>query len=455
MSLTLPDGSEKRDGGMLNFKLRDIRIIMIVVNFVAVLFVTVFIATTTDRICEGFEARDFLDTIHALPIRPASNVIIVTVLYLLLILIYVVKEKLYRNQTKRLYVSLALEFVISVVIVVLINFNYNGIFFLVFTDLVYYAKGNKGKYLVMCLALVSFMLTDSKFLSINFSLYSINDYFNYYDASVQQYLVGGYNLLISLNIILFIIYCILMIQQQRGMIDEINMLYEEIRKTNEDLQNANSQLGEYAKITERMGEIKERNRLAREIHDTLGHTLTGISVGIDACIATIDVSTADAKTHLERISEVARNGILDIRRSINELKPDSLERLSLESSITKMITDMKSITDMEIFFDCRIQQIKFDEDEESAIYRVIQESLTNAMRHGKASRVRIVMERQNDMVVLTIRDNGIGCSEIKNGFGTKHIMERIGMLNGTVEFKSDNGFSVIARIPIRWGEEYD
>ena len=169
----------------------------------------------------------------------------------------------------------------------------------------------------------------------------------------------------------------------------------------------------------------------------------------------VESSPKEAKAHLERISAVARNGLLDIRRSVNELKPDALERLGLESSITKMITDMKSVTDMQIFFDCRMGPLKFDEDEESAIYRVIQESLTNAMRHGKASRVRIVMERQEDMAVLTIRDNGIGCGEMKNGFGTKHIMERIGMLNGTVEFQSGDGFSVIARIPIRWGEEYD
>jgi signal transduction histidine kinase len=267
--------------------------------------------------------------------------------------------------------------------------------------------------------------------------------------------VGAYNLLISLNIILFIIYCIQLIQQQRGTIEEVHMLYEEIHRANEDLQNANSQLAEYAKITEHMGETRERNRLAREIHDTLGHTLTGISVGIDACIATVELAPKETKEHLERISQVARNGLLDIRRSVNELKPDALERLSLEAAITKMITDMKSITDMEIFFDCKIPQPKFDEDEESAIYRVIQESLTNAMRHGKASRVRITMEKIEDMVILTIRDNGIGCSEIKSGFGTKHIMERIGMLNGTVEFQSENGFSVIARIPIRWGEEYD
>lgn len=440
---------------MQKLKLRDVRSIMMIVNFIAVLFVSASIAVTTERICSNYEAREFLDTIHALPLKPILNVYIVVLLYVLLLITFIIREKFYVNQPSKIYTTLVLDFVISAVIVGVMNFNYNGIFFLVFTGVLFYVKGDKGKYLMICLALISFLLTDSKLLSINYNLYSINDYFNYYDASVQQYLIGAYNLLTSLNIILFIIYCILMIQQQRGTIEEVNMLYEEIRKTNEDLQNANSQLAEYAKITEHMGETKERNRLAREIHDTLGHTLTGISVGIDACIATVEVAPKETKAHLERISEVARNGLLDIRRSVNELKPDSLERLSLETAILKMITDMKSVTDMEIYFDCKIKQLKFDEDEESAIYRVIQESLTNALRHGKASRVRITMEKEDDMVLLTIKDNGIGCSEIKNGFGTKHIMERIGMLNGTVEFRSENGFSVIARIPIRWGEEYD
>lgn len=439
---------------MQQVKLRDVRVLMIAVNFIAVLFTAVSVSATTEWICSRYEARDFLDTVHAIPVQPRMNVVVVTALYVVLVAVFIAQER-YANQARRIYLFLVLEFVISAVIVGVMNFNYNGLFFLVFTGVMYHAKGDKGKYLVICLTLISFLLTDFKLLSIHFDLYSINDYFNFYDASVQQYLLGAYNLLSLLNIILFIIYCILMIQQQRGTIDEVNLLYEEIRKTNQDLENANHQLKEYAKITEHMGKTKERNRLAREIHDTLGHTLTGISVGIDACIAMVELAPKEAKAHLERISAVARNGLLDIRRSVNELKPDAMERLGLESSITKMITDMKSVTDMQIFFDCRIKPLKFDEDEESAIYRVIQESLTNAMRHGKASRVRIVMERQEDTAVLTINDNGIGCSEIKNGFGTKHIMERIGMLNGTVEFKSENGFSVIARIPIRWGEEYD
>lgn len=442
---------------MQKLKLRDIRVAMMIVNFIAVLFVSCSIGVTTEKICSEYVAREFLDTVAAIPVRPWANVHIVLLLYAFLILNFIAREANYLKQTKAIYVSLVMDFAVSAIIVFVLNFNYNGIFFLVFTGIILYVKGDKGKYMMIGLALMSFLLTDSKLLSLNYDLYSLNNYFNYYEASVQQYLVIVSNLLSSLNIILFMIYCILMIQQQRGTIEEVNLLYEEIRRTNADLQNANNQLEEYAKITERMGETKERNRLAREIHDTLGHTLTGLSVGIDACIATVEAAPKEAKLHLEKLSAVARNGLLDIRRSVNELKPDSLERLSLKAAITKMITDMKSITDMEIFFDCEIKPLKFDEDEESAIYRVIQESLTNAMRHGKASRVRIVMKKQEDQVLLMIRDNGIGCAEIKNGFGTKHIMERIGMLNGTVEFESENGegFGVIARIPIRWGEEYD
>lgn len=186
----------------------------------------------------------------------------------------------------------------------------------------------------------------------------------------QQYLLGFYNIVVSTNILIFIVYCIYVIQNQRGTIDEVNSLYEQLRKANEDLQKANEQLKEYSRLMEKMGETKERNRLAREIHDTIGHTLTGISAGIDACITMVEKNPQETKKQLEMISWV---------------------------------------------------NIKSGEGE----------------------------------IILTVRDNGIGCKDMKKGFGTRHIMERIKMLNGTVEFDGTNGFTVTARIPIRWGEEYD
>ena len=78
---------------------------------------------------------------------------------------------------------------------------------------------------------------------------------------------------------MFVVYCVNIINQQQGNLDEIHAL-------NEQLQDVNEQLQEYSVMAEKMAETRERNRLAREIHDTLGHTLTGIAAGIDACLAT-------------------------------------------------------------------------------------------------------------------------------------------------------------------------
>lgn len=436
-------------------KLRDVRFIMLMVNFIAIFFVTGIVEVTTNNICREYSARDFLDSLYSFPVNPMNNFKICIFLCFLLLTSFVIREWSYNDDLRIVYGTLVMDFILSFMVILVTNFNYNGILFYAFANVIAHLRGNKSKYFMISLALVSFLITDSGLLSMKYNLYELEDYFAYYDLSMQQKLIGFHNVLGTVNIILFLIYCIQLIQQQKGTIDEINMLNEEIKKTNMDLHNANRQLEEYAKITEHLGETKERNRLAREIHDTLGHTLTGISCGIDACIATVETAPSATKEHLERISEVARNGLLEIRRSVSELKPDALERLCLETAITKMITDMKSVANIQIYFDCKISPLKFDEDEEGAIYRVIQESLTNAIRHGKATKVSIVMERNDGKVFLTIQDNGVGCKEIKSGFGTRHIMERIEMLNGNVEFSGENGFCVKATIPIRWGEEYD
>lgn len=307
----------------------------------------------------------------------------------------------------------------------------------------------------MLLSIAGILIADYELIAINYNLYSIEDYISFYNSTTQQYIIGFYNIIVSINIIVFIIYCIYVIQDQRGTINEVKTLYDKLSKANEDLQEANNQLKEYSKLMEKMGETKERNRLAREIHDTLGHTLTGISAGIDACIATVERSPAETKKQLEVIAKVTREGIKDIRRSVNRLRPDALERLNLETAIQKMIKEVESMANTNIFFESQVDHLKFDSDEEDTIYRVIQESLTNAIRHGKATQVWVQIRSEEGEIILTIKDNGIGCKVMKKGFGTRHIVERIEMLNGKVEFEGTNGFTVTARIPIRWGEKYD
>jgi signal transduction histidine kinase len=85
----------------------------------------------------------------------------------------------------------------------------------------------------------------------------------------------------------------------------------------------------------------------------------------------------------------------------------------------------------------------------------VKESITNAVRHGHAQKIYITLKRENAVLYLEIKDNGIGCENITYGFGTRHMKERIEMLGGIVEFEGKNGFVVKAKIPIRWGKTYD
>jgi signal transduction histidine kinase len=431
------------------------KISMIAINLIAVLFITILIYVTTKNICDNIIAREFIDHVSTIPWKPFRTIIASVSLFCVLILSFIVRDFLYCNNNKVMYITLLIDLLTSIIIIYFLNFNYNGILFLVIANVVTYTKGIRGRYVLMLLSVAGILIADYELISINFSLYSINDYIGFYDSTTQQSLMVCYNTIVSVNMILFIIYCIYVIQNQRGTIDEVNTLYEKLSKANEDLQTANEQLKEYSRITEKMGETKERNRLAREIHDTLGHTLTGISAGLDACLTTVDLSPQQTKKQLEMISEVTRQGINEVRRSVNKLRPDALERLNLESAIRKMILDVESMANTRVTFDSKVDHLKFDADEEDAIYRVIQESLTNAIRHGNATQVWVQIESAEGEIILIIKDNGVGCQVMKKGFGTRHIMERIELLKGKVEFEGTNGFTVTARIPIRWGEVYD
>ena len=445
---------------MKNLTLSGIHRLMVLENLIAVIFVSGIIWYTTGRICSDFGAREFLDTVSAIPQNPLNTMVLSIGLYLLLAVLMDFQNLLEKRQSAKSshWLFPILDFLVAFSIITVLDFNYNGILFLVFSGLMIHLKSQKERYAIIFIAVFGYMMTNAQLLSGMMRLYSISDYFSFYDAGVQQRLIVAYNVLNSISIILFIIFCMILVLEQRGTIMEINSLNEEIKKTNADLQNAYVQLEEYAKMTEHMGQMQERNRLAREIHDTLGHTLTGLAVGLDAVVATVgDVPNETTKDQLSKLSDMSRNGLLEVRRSVSQLKPDVSEKLPLREAITKMITDMRSVSDTEIFFSYEAESLNFDEDEESAIYRVVQEGITNAIRHGRASKIYITLKQEYGSVLLKIKDNGTGCDEIKEGFGTKHILERIHMLNGDVVFisKAGEGFTIEATIPIRWGEKYD
>lgn len=438
---------------MKDKKLQTIKIIMLTLNVAAVLFYAVFINVTTRNICGHYTAREFIANVNSIPWKPYQMNLYINLLLLGIVILFILREYIFYGNSKVGTATLVIDLIFSICIVGLLNFNYNGILLLVFANIIGYVKKNKYKYYFLILPVSLFLITDYELIEIKYRLFNIQSYIQYYDSQVQQYFLGAFNLLNSLNMIMFIMYCIYVIQKQLGTIDEVNSLYEKLSNANAELHASNIRLLNYAVLTEKEGETKERNRLAREIHDSLGHTLTAISAAVDACITTVENSPQDTKKRLEVIAGVTRQGILDIRRSVDELRPDSFQRLSLEYAITKMINDINTTTNTKVYFATNMEQLKFDEDEENTIFRIIQEGITNAIRHGNASKIWIKIEKNDSEIVVTVQDNGVGADVIKSGFGTRHLMERVEMLHGTVTFDGSHGFIVTARIPYRWGEK--
>ena len=260
---------------------------------------------------------------------------------------------------------------------------------------------------------------------------------SYYRADHVARLLGTLNIMNMINIYVFIFYMVILVLAQMSEKERILAL-------NNELKRANTKLEEYASESARLAETRERNRLAREIHDTLGHSLTGILM---------DIAPEATKEQLRAIADVARTGINDVRHSVKALHADALESMELEDALQKLIDSTIRSTGVKISMRITTDLSHFNQDEDDVIYRVVQESITNAIRHGKASEIYITIDRRDGDLHIIISDNGVGCDSVTEGFGLHHMKERLEMLGGHMEYTGNAGFTIHALIPIRWGNE--
>ena len=437
-----------------NKNLYYLKVFMSSVNFIILVFLSAIVLKTTVNIKDQSMARNFLENIPHIPREPVQSTIIVFIAFFSLLVIIEARKKIYTKHWLSVLVYL-LEIFLCLTIIQYMYISYNGIILLVIADIVTSIKEKYNRLTFLVVMSVIYIFADYNLVSGQIPMISLQEYLDIYPSGISTFLMGIKNVLAAVNIIAFVMYMIILMQNQMKENARIELLNLQLRTANEKLKDMNAQLKDYAVMQEKMGEAKERNRVAREIHDTLGHTMTGLSAGIDACIAMIDHSVEQTKKQLSVISEVARQGIKDIRRSVNKLRPDALEHLTLEDALFKMIQDTMAVSNVNISLISSVEKLKFNSDEEDIIYRVVQEGITNAVRHGAATKISIYITKKEKWLTLLIQDNGKGCEKIETGFGLIHIEERIGLLHGTVAYDGSDGFTITAKIPIRWGENYD
>ncbi|MFV0504982.1 MAG: sensor histidine kinase [Lachnospirales bacterium] len=426
-----------------------IRFIALPFNLVIVFFIVFIIYWGTNEICNSYTANSFISMVNALPINVERIFVYIIVMFFFLFISFFAREISGDISAIYKYILIFFECSISVAIIYTLDFNYNGILFWTFSSILFEIKSDKSRYIVGFALIFLLFVTNYELISKFIDLYRFSDYINALNNSSILYIT--YNVLVSVNMVTFIMFLFLLILKKDNIILENELLYKKLFSVNEELLSANDELKKVAHIRESMGETRERNRLAREIHDTLGHSLTGILAGVEACIITIDEDIEYTKKQLTTIEKVARSGIIDVRNSVRKLKPDSLHKVTLNLSIKKIIDDSEKLSNMEFEFTSNIMNEKFCEDEENAIFRLVQESITNAVRYSNASSMSITIEKIKNIVTINIKDNGDGCEDLKMGFGIKHVEERINMLGGSVFFDGSNGFSIKAIISLRGG----
>ena len=138
-----------------------------------------------------------------------------------------------------------------------------------------------------------------------------------------------------------------------------------------------------------------------------------------------------------------------------------MEKRSLGQALEKLVADFRLTTGVDIFYEPLAQPLTFAPDEEDAIYRIIQESMTNAVRHGHASQIHLSLTWLDHILTIHIQDNGLGCVQLEEGFGLRHMKERLRLLGGTLSYGNGgpevrpggNGFFVTAKIPVREKKE--
>lgn len=417
-------------------------------NGLVVLLMAGFMSITQEKIISAMAARSFLATIPIVPLPTAKGFSLAVGSYVLLMLLGSLCRR--RNlSNKNLYFVIMAEIVTCLILMHSLNLGYDGVVLVVVADLMFRYQGKNQGWLLLVTMLGLYFMASYNLALFQSRVAPFDAYAAYYRSDVQAVLWAIKNGLSSLNIIIFVFYMVLLVQDKH---DE----KERIASLNKQLGEANDRLRAYALEAEHTAETRERNRLAREIHDTLGHALSGIATGLDACIVLVDAAPEAAKEQLAKIRETARRGIVDVRRSVKKLRPDDLEKLPLRQAVEKLIFEYSASSGMQTKLVVLGWPKDLRPDVEDVIYRIVQEGITNANRHGQATEVVITIGTEPGRLYIIMADNGKGCAELKDGFGLRHMRERLELLHGRLRYWNDKGFTLEAVIPLgKAGEQVE
>jgi len=232
----------------------------------------------------------------------------------------------------------------------------------------------------------------------------------------------------------------------------VSQLMGRLRAQQESLQQANVRLTHFASALENLTVTRERNRMARELHDTLAHTLTGLSVALETVRAYWDVQPARARELLDRSLETTRRGLEETRRALKSLRASPLEDMGLGLALRQLVESAAARSHLDTELALPNPMPALSPDVEQCIYRIAQEAVDNIVHHANAKRLSLRLARDGEGVALVIADDGMGFDRrartLSDRFGLVGMRERADLVGGSLTVESHLGKGTTVRLKV-------
>lgn len=341
------------------------------------------------------------------------------VLLLSYIIINQVRFFLLKKKDLYYYVSLIIEFIISCAI---------------------YKLAIGFKYLIFIPALIDIAISLPSIISIA-----------YFSAVILICILLGSNINdIIINSICSLPIMILgsIVRDEYGQKIKAQELYDRLREREEELKRVNKELENSVNTIEEITLLRERNRMSREIHDNVGHALSTIMIQLGAIENMAIINGEAAASMANNLGRFTDESLQSIRAVVRSLKPREFEEYEGIVAISEMVKNFEKLSGIKVILKVSEKFWRLSADQTMVIYRLIQEFLSNSIRHGKAKEVRIFLNFLPNNLRIHIKDNGIGCGNILEGVGLKSIRERVKIWGGNMEYYSQegSGFEIVANL---------
>ncbi len=256
----------------------------------------------------------------------------------------------------------------------------------------------------------------------------------------QRSIVEAISLLPAFSLVCAFMYIFDLLIAQRERAEE---LLHQLEVSNSELEQAHLQLRNYADEVEEFTIVRERTRLAREIHDSLGHYLSILNIQLETMSKLQERDPSRLPDEIAEARRVAGQSMQEVRNAVAALRPTSIATLSLTEALTQLGHEFErnaAETELTLDLDDEVSALPpLSLDLQMAFYRATQEALTNVRKHAQASKVLIRLRYEGELLELVIRDNGQGTAKGKTdqqpgGFGLIGLRERIELLGGQISF---------------------